>query len=665
MIDPRRFNRPTFLLIFCALVVYLIGNAQMPLVDRDEPRYAQCSRQMLESGDWVVPHLYDELRTAKPPIIYWCQATCMEWFGVNEFAARFPSAIAMAVTLLIVAIAIRQAAGFERAFWTILVFGSSVLTLVAAKTCLTDSVLLLFITIGQICVYRLWRGVGGWGSVIFLGLADGIALMIKGPVVFGIHATTLLGLWFLRWSLTWERGTWKRVILALIVIGIESLLGDYIHVWRNAKGKLDSLPMWMVVIVQVVSVLAILLPVTRRRDTPVSEGTPEDPDASLKGADVPRYRFRTTHVIKAFVVIAIIVAIGLPWAIEVEKRAPGFMRTMIFKEVGERASSAQEGHQGPFGYYILSVWPTFLPWSLLLPALLTLGWQRRRDLQTRFALAAVIGPWLMLEEVRTKLPHYLLPCYIPLAFLAADFITRCLRDGLPTLKERAFLRASVIWAAIIALLGIVPFFAGIWLSPQPWPAIVLLALVAIGYGTFVVIHFIRDKQQEALAAMGIGALLLYAVLFRIYLPSCDFLRLSQQAAAVLVENGATARDQAIMLDYKEPSLAFYQGGTIREHSNMAVTPVMMNPTPWGLRPAKRALYSLMGWKFAEMPEWAVITREVWQNSKPKRAGQEDARELLDVVASFRGLDVADGVRVVEVMVVKRKPQVSIGQPAVK
>src|SRR3712207_8950527 len=43
----------------------------------------------------------------------------------------------------------------------------------------------------------------------------------------------------------------------------------------------------------------------------------------------------------------------------------------------------------------------------------------------RFSLAAVIGPWLMFEAVRTKLPHYMLPAYPFLALLVADAIVRC------------------------------------------------------------------------------------------------------------------------------------------------------------------------------------------------------------------------------------------------
>src|SRR5215218_4271498 len=102
------------LIIAAAFAVYLAGNGRVALWDRDEPRYAQTSRQMLQSGDWVVPHMLDKVRTAKPVFIYWCQAGAMHIFGDNDFAARFPSGIAMTLTLTLLAIMIYRAIGPRR-----------------------------------------------------------------------------------------------------------------------------------------------------------------------------------------------------------------------------------------------------------------------------------------------------------------------------------------------------------------------------------------------------------------------------------------------------------------------------------------------------------------------------------------------------------------------
>src|SRR5438270_8671689 len=98
--------------IVAAAALYLLGNGRVSLWDRDEPRYAQCSRQMLRGfpgpgghgPDLIVPRYLTELRTEKPPFIYWCQAAAMKLFGENAFAARFPSAVAMTLVLIGLAI---------------------------------------------------------------------------------------------------------------------------------------------------------------------------------------------------------------------------------------------------------------------------------------------------------------------------------------------------------------------------------------------------------------------------------------------------------------------------------------------------------------------------------------------------------------------------------
>src|SRR5260221_206067 len=73
-------SRRLIVTILLCGALYLVGNGRVSLWDRDEPRYAQASRQMLASGDWVVPKLLDEPRIKKPPLIYWCQAASMAAF---------------------------------------------------------------------------------------------------------------------------------------------------------------------------------------------------------------------------------------------------------------------------------------------------------------------------------------------------------------------------------------------------------------------------------------------------------------------------------------------------------------------------------------------------------------------------------------------------------
>src|SRR4051812_9693536 len=206
---PRRRTRWLIALTIAgAFLTYLMGNGRTSLFDRDEPRYAQCSREMLHGSpehpgpDWVVPRHLGELRYAKPAGIYWCQAAAMTVFGDQDgagaFAARFPSAIAMPVTLALVALGVWRWAGARRAAWTTFVLATSVMAILAAKACLTDSVLLVWITIAQGCLYLIWRGRAGWGTWAVMGIAVGSAGLIKGPPVLGVMGMTLVALLALR-----------------------------------------------------------------------------------------------------------------------------------------------------------------------------------------------------------------------------------------------------------------------------------------------------------------------------------------------------------------------------------------------------------------------------------------------------------------------------------
>src|SRR5262249_23516518 len=98
-------------------------------------------------------------------------------------------------------------------------------------------------------------------------------------------------------------------------------------------------------------------------------------------------------------VVAIICA---PWLILIHQREPTFLPTILGHDGLERARSGLEGHKGPPGFYLLLIWVTYFPWSLLLPAAMIHAWKRRQIPIIRFALAAIIGPWIMFEIVQTK-----------------------------------------------------------------------------------------------------------------------------------------------------------------------------------------------------------------------------------------------------------------------
>lgn len=592
--------RSLVLLIALAAVLYVVGNARVSLWDRDEPRYAQTSRQMLASGDSVVPRYLDKVRTAKPVFIYWCQASAMAVLGADGgagvFAARLPSAVAMTGVLALVAAALWRSAGPAHAFWATLVLATSALVVWSAKACTTDAVLLAGVTVAQLCLYQLWRGRATWPVVIAMALAIGQAGLTKGPVVLGVMAMTLLALGLFRAADAW--------LARRRAVGPE-LGPDHISGGLASTGLSSEADR-----IEGVSNVGVV-------NRPLDYASPQ-PFRQRPGS-----RRAISVALKAFVGIAMVVALVGPWLYLVARREAGFLGTSVSHDVFTRIAKPLEGHSGPPGYHLALIFATFLPWSVLLPMAVVSGWQRRADPRLRFALAAVLGPWIMFELVQTKLPHYMLPVFPPLAFLTADAIVRCLRGEKDDLRRPAFRAAAGVLTAVVLAAGAGTVVLAVRFGDPVIPA-AALALAALAFGVAVFVAFLRQRVTAGLLVMGIGMAAVYAVLYGLYLPSAGVLRVSARAAEILSRVGATGMGDAIMLDYKEPSLAFYQGGTIRENSAMVLSHELLDAGP----------------------PWLVVTAEVWEKTPA------DVRARVEVVDSVRGLAYADGGRVVEVMMVR-------------
>jgi 4-amino-4-deoxy-L-arabinose transferase-like glycosyltransferase len=559
MTDRRRLSLLA-LLIVAASGIYLIGNGSTALWDRDEPRYAQTSRQMLQSGDWVVPHFLDMPRTAKPALIYWCQATAMAVVGdagpAANFAARLPSALALSMLLIVGSAVLWRRLGPRPTLWTAFIFASSGLTIAAAKMCITDAVLLLWVTVAQLCLYAAWRGRWTWPVVIVWAIMVGLAGLTKGPVILGVQGMTILVLLVMRW--------------------------------------------------------------VDRRWTPVAAAAPKC---------APSAKARRHPGTKVLVALLIVIAIVLPWVLMVNHRASAFLRTTLHHDVWDRMMTPLEQHAGPPGYYLISVWATFFPWSLLLPLAVGVAWRRRADPRSRFALAAVVGPWVMLECVRTKLPHYLLPAFPFLAYLTADALLRCLDGEITDLRGRPFKIVVSAWAVVIAAVASAPWLVIGHFAPLPTGAMTVMSIAGLTFAGAVAVLVWRERLTAAAVLLGTGTLALVALVYGLYLPRADFLRVSPRVARVLIDHGVTQRGQCIMLDYMEPSLAWDQGGTIRE----------AGPVGFG------ANFD------SQFTPWMVMTREVWDRAPAPLQAEFDV-----VGDDVYGLAYADKGRWVHVIVVHRK-----------
>src|SRR5438132_4604834 len=145
------------LLFFGCVLFHILGTWTLPLIDRDEPRFAEASREMIERGNYIVPYFNNQLRLDKPPLTYWAQVSSYHIFGENDFAARFPSAIAASLTALAIYGWGRRIGGEKVGWWAAIIFTLSLQTFVHAKAAVADMWLVLFVTLAHWAGYELFQ----------------------------------------------------------------------------------------------------------------------------------------------------------------------------------------------------------------------------------------------------------------------------------------------------------------------------------------------------------------------------------------------------------------------------------------------------------------------------------------------------------------------------
>jgi 4-amino-4-deoxy-L-arabinose transferase len=204
------------------LLVYILPLGVRPMFIPDETRYGEIPREMLASGDWIVPRLDGVRYFEKPVLGYWLNAISMMLFGQNAFAIRFPSALAAAISALTVFLLVRRFAGGTApgclAAAALLTFGEF---FGVGTFCVLDTLFSMFVTASLACFYFACRAEGGRRTLLFLalfGLFCGLAFLTKGFLAFALPAVTIVP--FLLWERRWKdlfRLPWVPMLTVALV----------------------------------------------------------------------------------------------------------------------------------------------------------------------------------------------------------------------------------------------------------------------------------------------------------------------------------------------------------------------------------------------------------------------------------------------------------------
>ncbi|SOB94179.1 ArnT family glycosyltransferase [Rhodobacter maris] len=209
---PRLRRIVAVLLLFVGLAAFLPGFATLPVTDRDEARFVQASRQMVESGDPIEIRFGDTPRLKKPAGIYWLQSAAALASGAGAEAPlwvyRLPSLAGAVLALWLTVLVGTPLVGRRAALGGAALLAATLLLGAEARIAKTDAVLLATILAAQAVLARLHMRVPGavppgsalafvfWGALAF-------GILVKGPIAPGVVGATALAVALLRREAGW------------------------------------------------------------------------------------------------------------------------------------------------------------------------------------------------------------------------------------------------------------------------------------------------------------------------------------------------------------------------------------------------------------------------------------------------------------------------------
>ena len=229
-------TRPLWILLLVILLVRLLTTGLFPVLDTTEARYAEISRLMLASGDWVVPQVREGVPFwAKPPLFAWLTAGSFKILGISDFSARLPHFLLGLATLWLVLRLARFELPPERSLLALVILASTPLFFASTGTVMTESGLMFSTTLSMTGFWLFTNSnEQRWGLLFFVGL--GIGMLAKGPIAV---VMTLLPL--VLWASTGKH--WRKLLglpwLGGLIVAAVITLPWYLAAERQSPGFIE------------------------------------------------------------------------------------------------------------------------------------------------------------------------------------------------------------------------------------------------------------------------------------------------------------------------------------------------------------------------------------------------------------------------------------------
>jgi 4-amino-4-deoxy-L-arabinose transferase-like glycosyltransferase len=561
--------------ILVAALVFFPNLGATRLWDEDEGFYASTAAEMLARREWIVPHFNGEMFGHKPPLMYWMMMAGYSIFGVNEWGARFFSAVAGVLAVLLTFYLGKKLFSARVGFMAALILSTSIMFTIVGRSATPDSFLVLFTVLPLFVLAREITGqivrekvtgetpsqIISWQTAFFFYGALGLGMLTKGPIAVIFPLAVAVGV--------------------LLVLTVGNRCGFQIGLSDIRKKTVCWLSprIWLDV------------------------GTQLRP---LTGA-------------------ATIITIAAPWYLAVGLMTDwDFHREFFGVHHFQRATTSMEGHRGSILYYPASIMIGMYPWTVAtLPALLF--WLQRLASslmseaqpgknengvknsfgghlpdQTRNSIALqceghlerfsvlLVSTWgaiylVVFSLAATKLPNYILPAYPAFALMFACSLEAWYKNpkSIPRFWHRAVIGVLIFVGAtlvvVFSMANLISFDGKSLLDrveasdelKHGFGWIGLIGLPAMLGGIAILVLIKREKSRAALMVFCSVAFLTVTGLWNGLAPWLTQFQRPQQLMNRFRDESLSIGNQKTAIavatyDFFRPSLVFYNRAPIRK-----------------------------------------------------------------------------------------------------